>query len=69
MPVNNGHNCDAHPWPKNTILIAGDSMSNGINEKRFSTNFKSVKVRRFSDATIDNMCFNLIPLLKKNQPL
>ena len=40
-------------------------MINGINEKRISTNFKSVKVRCFSGATIDGMYFNLIPLLKK----
>ena len=48
MPVNNVYHVDAYPWPKNTILIAGDSMINGINEKRISTNFKSVKVRCFS---------------------
>ena len=59
MLVNNVYNFDAHPWPKNTILIAGDSMINGINEKRISTNFKSVKVRCFSGATIDDMYFNL----------
>ena len=65
ISVNNVCNFDAHPWPKNTILIAGDSMINGINEKRISTNFKSVKVRCFSGATIDDMYFNLIPLLRK----
>ena len=40
-------------------------MINGINEKRFSTNFKSVQVRCFSGATIDDMQFNLIPSLRK----
>ena len=65
VEINNVYNFDAHPWPKNTILIAGDSMINGINEKRISTNFKSVKVRCFSGATIDDMYFNLIPLLRK----
>ena len=65
MSVNNVYNVDAHPWPKNTILVAGDSIINGINEKRISTNFKSVKVRCFSGATIDDMYFNLIPLLRK----
>ena len=67
MSVNNVYNFDAHPWPKNTILMTGSSMINGINEKRFSTNFKSVKVRCFSGATIDDMYFNLIPLLRKKQ--
>ena len=40
-------------------------MINGINEKPISTNFKSIKVRCFSGATIDDMYFNLIPLLRK----
>ena len=65
VSLNDAYNFDAHPWPKNTILIAGDSMINGINEKRIPTNFKSVKVRCFSGATIDGMYFNLIPLLRK----
>ena len=65
MSVNNVYNFDAHPWPNNTILIAGDCMINGINEKRISTNFKCIKVRCFSEATIDDMYFNLIPLLRK----
>ena len=65
LSVNNIYNFDTRPWPKNTILIAGDSIINGINEKRISTNFKSAKVRCFSGPTIDNMYFNLIPLLRK----
>ena len=65
----NVYNFDAHLWPKNTILIAGDSMINGINEKCISANLKSVKVRCFSRATIDDMYFNLIPLLRKKTPL
>ena len=65
ISVNNVYNFDAHPRPKNTILIAGDSMINGINEKHIFSNFKSVKVRCFSGATIDDMYFDLIPLLRK----
>ena len=65
LSVNNVYNFDAHPWPKNTILKTGDSMINGINEKRISTNFKFVKVRCFSGATLDDMYFNPIPLLRK----
>ena len=65
MSVNNIYNCDAHPWPKNTVLIAGDSMINGINEKLISTNIKSVKFRYFSRTTIGDMYFSLIPLLRK----
>ena len=65
MTVNNVYNFDAYPWPKNTILIAENSIINGINEKSISTNFKSVKGRYYSGATIDEMYFNLIPLLRK----
>ena len=67
MSVNKDYNFEAHPWPKNPILIATDSMINGINEKRISANFKLVKVRCFSGATINDMYFNLIPFLRKNQ--
>ena len=48
MSVNNVDNFDAHTWQKNTILIEGDSMINGINEKGTSTNFKSLKTRCFT---------------------
>ena len=66
MSVNNAYDCDAHPWwSKTTIFTAGDSTSNGINAKHFSTNFQSVKVRCSGGATIDDMYFNLIPLLRK----
>ena len=45
MSVNNIYNFNAHPWSTNTILIAGVSITNGIDGKRISTNFKSVKVK------------------------
>ena len=65
MSVNKVYNFDAHAWPKNTILLAENSMINGINEKRICTNSKSVKVRCFSGGTTDDMYFNLILLLRK----
>ena len=55
MSVDDVYNGDAHPLPKNTILITADSTITGISGKSFSSNFKSVKVRCFSDATIDEM--------------
>ena len=61
----NVYNCDAHPWFKNMILIARKSIINGISEKRFAANFKPVKNRCFSVATLDGMCFSLISLLRK----
>ena len=45
MSLEKVYNVDAYPWYENTILIAGDSIINGTNENRISTNFKSVKVR------------------------
>ena len=54
MAVNYVYNCDALPWSKSTIVIAGNSTITSINAKRFSTNFKSVEVC-FSSATIDNI--------------
>ena len=65
MLVNNVYKFDTHPWTTNTILTSGDSIINRINEKRISANFKSVKVRCFSGATIDGMYFSLIQLLRK----
>ena len=43
-------------------------MAEGINQKPISANFKSIKVRCFSRATIDDMYFHLIPLLSKKTP-
>ena len=67
MSVKNVYNFDAHSWPKNTILIARDFMINGTNVNRFSTHFKLVKVRFFSSATINNIYFNCISLLRKKK--
>ena len=55
MSVSDVYNCDAHPWSKNMILIGGESMINGINDKSLYTNFKSFKVRCFAGATINDM--------------
>ena len=51
-------------WPDNTILIAGDSILNNIEEKRLSRKF-NVKVRPFPGADIRDMYDFLEPLLKK----
>ena len=40
---------DSTPWPVNTILIAGDSIINGIDEKRLSKKNSNVKVRYFME--------------------
>ena len=55
---------DGHAWPPNTVLIAGDSILNGIEENRLKKNL-SVKVRSFPGSNIDDMYDYLKPLLKK----
>ena len=55
---------NVHVWPENTILIAGDSMLHGINEKRLSKDW-NVKVRAHSGATIRDMYDHLNALLRK----
>ena len=53
-----------HHWPKGTCVITGDSMLEGIDERRMSSK-RLVKVRSFPGATIDDMKHYLIPILAK----
>ena len=48
-------------WKPGTTLIIGDSMLNGLDEKRL----KNCKVRPFSGASVEDMHFNIDPLLRK----
>ena len=59
------HNNDTNLWAENNVLTTLDFMIYGIDRDHFSNNFKSVKVRYFSGATIDDMYFDLIPLSRK----
>ena len=51
-----------HQWKYNTVLIVGDSIINGLIEKRMG---KNVKVRSFPGARIKDMYSYLIPLIEK----
>ena len=53
------------PSSVNTILIAGDSMINGIEEKSLSKKNSNVKVRYFNRALVEDMFYNLVPLMRK----
>ena len=54
-------------YKENTIVIAGDSMLNGLEENRmFSKNL--VKVRTFPGATVDDMKDFLRPIATKEKP-
>ena len=48
-------------WKPKTTLIIGDSMLNGLDEKRL----KNCKVRAFSGSSIEDMHFHIVPLLRK----
>ena len=51
-------------WPKNTVLIAGDSMIGGVQGKRMSSRF-NVQVRSHPGATTIDMHDHLSALLRK----
>ena len=52
-------------WLANTILIAGDSMINGTDEKRLSKKNSNVKVRYFNRVLVEDMFYNFVPLMRK----
>ena len=52
------------PWPKNTVLIAGSSMINSLDETRMSRKF-NVKVRSNNGATSIDMVDHLNAFLRK----
>ena len=51
-------------WRENTVLIAGDSIISGLVEDRMIKN-KSIKVRTFPGARINDFYSYLFPLLDK----
>ena len=53
-----------HTWKKGTTLIMGDSILSGLREYKMSRR-KTIKVRTFPGATINDMKFFVVPLLKK----
>ena len=63
--IENVYDNESTPWPVNTILIAGDSMINEIDEKRLSKKNSNVKVRYFNGALVEDMFYNLVPLMRK----
>ena len=55
---------DVIPWPKNTVLITGSSMIQGVDENRMSRKL-NVKVRPNRGATTRDMYDHLNALLRK----
>ena len=54
-------------WPSGTCTIVGDSMVNGIDEKRLSQKYGNVKVFHFSGARIEDLNHYIVPIIK-NKP-
>ena len=61
----NVYDNESTPWPVNTVLIAGDSIINVNDEKRISKKNSNVKVRYFNGALVEDMFYNLVPLMRK----
>ena len=53
-------------WLKNTTLIVGDSIINGVLEEGSCGGGRNVKVRDFPGATVDDSNHHIIPLLQKS---
>ena len=49
----------------NTILLTGDSIINRTDEKRLSKKNSNFKVRYFNGALVEDMFYNLVPLMRK----
>ena len=52
-------------YHRNTIVIAGDSIINGVFEDRLRRKNHAVKVRNFPGANMEDMRHNLIPFIRK----
>ena len=50
-------------YPRNTIVIAGDSIMNGVFEDRLRKKNHVIKVRNFPGANVEDMRHNLMPLI------
>ena len=61
----NVYDNESTPWPVNTVLIAGNSIINGIDEKRLSKKNSNAKVRYFNGALVEDTFYNLVPLMRK----
>ena len=51
-------------YPPNTCVLMGDSILNGVIERNFS-NDRSVKVRKFPGATVDDLRHHALPIIRK----
>ena len=54
-------------WASGTCVIVGDSMVNGIDEKRLSKKHGNVKFFHFSVARIEDINQYIMAIIKNNQ--
>ena len=52
-------------WPSGTCVVVGDSVINGIDEKRVSKKHGNVKVFHFSGATTEDISQYIIPIYQE----
>ena len=52
-------------YPRGTTVIVGDSIINGVTEKRMNKKDRHVKVRNFPRATVADMEYYFIPVIQK----
>ena len=55
---------DSEVWKKGTVLIVGDSIVSGLRESKISFR-RNINVSFFLGARIQDMCYYLVPLLRK----
>ena len=51
-------------WPSETCAIAGDSVVNGIDEKRLSQKYGNVEAFHFSGPRIKDLNHYIVPIIK-----
>ena len=64
-PKDNHTSSSQDLYPRNILVIAGDSIINGVFEDRLRRKNHVVKVRNFPGANVEDMRHNLVPLVRK----
>ena len=52
-------------YPDGTVVVIGDSILNGVMQERLSRKGRPVKVHNFRGASVDDLWFHVIPIIRK----
>ena len=52
-------------YPSDTTVVLGDSILNGVIQEKLSRPGRPLKVHNFRDATLDDMKYHVIPIIRK----